>query len=115
METLDAEFEADRLEEEAFRQATPCQKAFLIWKQVFDAKKYCFLSLLVSLILIIQLVAFIDPPDFLVKAASRKAVKVICNLFVAGNNETELGRKCLSLSAAGDGSNLEGDPDVVDE
>jgi len=113
IDAIEAEREADRQEEEAFRRADRCQKAFLIWKQVFDAKKYCFLALLVSLVLVIQLVSFFDPPDFLVKAAGKKGAKMMCHLFVASNNDTEVGRKCLSL-ADGGGANPEGDPDVVD-
>jgi hypothetical protein len=96
-EILNGEMEADRREDAAFQQADKWQRCFLVWRQVFDAKKYCLLAFLVSLILVIQLLALFEPPDFLVKAASKRAAEVACHLFVDGSNETELGRRCLSL------------------
>ena len=37
----------------------------MCWREVFDAKKYCFLSLLVVILLLLQIVQLVTPPAFL--------------------------------------------------
>ena len=59
------EMEQDRTEEQRFVAAGFCERVYMCWREVFDAKKYCFLSLLVVILLLLQIVQLVTPPAFL--------------------------------------------------
>ena len=59
------EMEQDRAEEQRFIAAGFCERMYMCWKEVFDAKKYCLLSLIVFALLALQIVQLVTPPDVL--------------------------------------------------
>lgn len=64
MEVFNAEMEMDRQEGEQFRKASCIERTFLFWKQAFDVKKWCLMSLVLFLILAIQIMSLLAQTEF---------------------------------------------------
>jgi hypothetical protein len=99
MEMVRDEMAADALDDEQFRLAPDNTARFLICLQQFiSIKKYCILSLMLSLILTVQLLALF-PPD-LIKVSMAKGVLEMAHTLEAeeeerhheGGNETARGQ-----------------------
>lgn len=59
------EMEMDAKEERRFVAAGFWERAFMCWKECWDAKKYCILNMIVIAVLLVQIVQLaITPPAF---------------------------------------------------
>ena len=71
MDVIRSELEQDAQDQARFEASGVMGKAFSCWRQFWDAKKYCCLCFILSLILTIQLIALF-PPGELVKSETVK-------------------------------------------
>ena len=93
MEMMKEELEADAREEQDFRKASKLEKFFFFWRNCFDAKKYCMMSLLLSLILLVQILSLLpltdlaktENSDLLMTAWKKYFGRVLKNCLVAPN------------------------------
>jgi hypothetical protein len=92
MDVLTLERKMDDGEVAQFRDASLWERVFLCWKQFFDVKKYCFLALVLSLILTIQLVQLVQLLPLADFEAVKNSTKFLGDTYnkYFGGNDTDL-------------------------
>ena len=90
MDMIRDELEVNEAEEERFRNGSNTLRFWIFLRNMITVKKYCILSLMLSLILAVQLIALF-PPD-LIKVAMARGVLEMAHQMEKGGNETGDGR-----------------------
>ena len=83
------EMEEDAKEPERFRQAGRVERVYLFWKEICDMKKYCFISIVLTVVLILNIIQLVVPPEFIQTGTIRVLEAVWKNCTSPPRNETD--------------------------
>ena len=91
MEMVRDDLAVDELEEERFRNGSNSLRFWIFLKNLITVKKYCILSLMLSLILAVQLLALF-PPDLIKVAMAKGVTQMAREMAEEAGNKTWEGR-----------------------